>query len=82
MLRSGREAWGAGNVFIANTGRDSSLEAPLPAYVEVAWLSPKSLIITYDPRLAIFERNTRVDGISVQYGTKRFPWIADSTRKR
>ena len=57
---------GAGNVFVADghiPGR------PGPQALDVRWLSPRNLQISYAPELRVFKSRTTLKGVDIRYST-------------
>lgn len=61
-----------GNAFVADAydGEAKRGEWRGP-WAEVAWVSPRRLLITYDGRSRVFTRNTRVRGVDINYRAVR-----------
>lgn len=58
----------AGNAFTADDNRGRAAETVIGSpWVELRWLSPDDLLVRYDAKARVLEKDERVDGVNISY---------------
>lgn len=68
ILDAGKQLSGSGNVFTADDDHGAAESASWGGpWADIVWLSPHQLLVRYDMKSRVFERNETVSGVQVTF---------------